>query len=93
MTKTEADILGQWRQKIDEIDVQILDLIRARFDVVETIGGLKHQHGIPVVRPERVDIVINRARYMAKERSLNPDMLEAVYRAFIDEAHHLESKG
>ena len=45
--------LDSLRKKIETIDMQIADLLKSRFDVVEQIGEIKHENGLPICQKER----------------------------------------
>ncbi len=58
MTMDEAlRQLDEHRQKIDELDLKILELLNARTRVVERIGAVKKQMQMPVYEPKREDEV------------------------------------
>ncbi|HIC86669.1 MAG TPA: chorismate mutase, partial [Aquificae bacterium] len=48
--KEELDIL---RQKIDEIDNQIIELLRKRANIAMEIGNIKRKYNLPTFVPER----------------------------------------
>ncbi len=45
--------IGDWRQKIDELDVQIVRLINERAAAAHAIGKLKRTSSLPVYEPKR----------------------------------------
>ncbi|WP_213803792.1 chorismate mutase [Granulicella sp. dw_53] len=45
--------IGDWRQKIDELDEQIVRLINERAAAAKAIGELKHSAALPVYEPKR----------------------------------------
>jgi chorismate mutase len=45
--------IGDWRQKIDELDVQIVRLINQRAEAAHAIGKLKQKSALPVYEPKR----------------------------------------
>lgn len=55
------DELRRLRERIDNIDDQILDLLARRFDTVRSVIEVKHAAGIPVRIQSRIDQVIDRA--------------------------------
>lgn len=58
MTMDEALLqLEEHRRKIDELDLQILELLNARTRVVERIGAVKKEMQMPVYEPKREDAV------------------------------------
>lgn len=58
MTPDQAlEQLGRHRQRIDEIDLQILDLLNQRTVVVESIGQIKRTMNMAIYEPKREDDV------------------------------------
>jgi len=55
MDKSLQDQLLPLRQRIDQIDAEILDLLNRRALTAQEVGEIKHQHHTtgPVLRPER----------------------------------------
>ena len=49
--------LRDCRERIDAIDVRLLDLLNERTKVVEVIGRIKEQFDMPVYEPKREDAV------------------------------------
>jgi chorismate mutase len=54
----EMDI-SDWRQKIDELDEQIVQLISRRAEAAKAIGELKHGAKLPVYEPGREQAVFD----------------------------------
>jgi chorismate mutase/prephenate dehydratase len=88
----ESDPLQPLRQKIDELDHRIVELLNARARIVVEIGKVKHQSGTPVYAPDREKIVLERIR--AANRAVGgplPDVcLEAIYRELMSGSFALE---
>src|ERR1700712_2858670 len=66
------DKLTPWRDRIDAIDKQILDLLSQRAGVAQEVGHVKAETNAPVFRPEREAQVL---RSMAER---NPGPLDSV---------------
>jgi chorismate mutase len=45
--------IGDWRQKIDELDEQIVRLINQRAEAARAIGELKRSSALPIYEPKR----------------------------------------
>ena len=71
------------RRKIDEIDEQILRLLKERVEVCRNIGKTKREHGIPVRDYEREDELYAKVLKRASELGLNPQEVKAVYREIV----------
>jgi chorismate mutase len=84
-----VDRLAALRQRIDEIDEQLVVLMNQRAEQALTIGRTKHEAGEPVYQPARV------AEVLAHVRQVNTGPLDdgAITRLFervIDENLRLE---
>ena len=83
------DGLAELRQRIDELDEQLVRLLNARAACALEIGRVKKTAGLPVYQPSRETEVLRHVQ------SINPGPLDdgAVKRLFeriIDEARRLE---
>jgi chorismate mutase/prephenate dehydratase len=86
------DALAPLRQKIDELDHRIVDLLNQRARIVVEIGKVKHQSGTPVYAPDREKVVLERIRKANKEVGgpLPNSCLEAIYRELMSGSFALE---
>ncbi len=84
--------LEEYRRQIDAIDVELIDVLARRFDVVKAVGRLKAGSDISVVQPARAQAVKNRAMEMGKAKGLSPDFVQALYDMMIEHAHALEDE-
>ena len=75
--------IADWRKKIDELDLQIVDLISARAQAALAIGKLKRSTSMPVYEPNRERIIFERVR--AANKGPLPDIeLTHIYERIID---------
>jgi chorismate mutase len=56
--------LEPFRRRLDVLDDEIARLLGERFDICREVALYKSAHGIPMMQPDRVEIV--RARYLAR---------------------------
>lgn len=84
------DILKPYRARIDAIDDQIIDLLEQRFGVIREVGALKTREGIAAVLQDRVDEVRERNVARAKEKGIDSDFVEWMYRELIKRSCELE---
>ena len=82
LTPTE---LQELRQRLDEIDTAIVDLIAERQEVVTTIGEHKLKTGLPLRHFEREREVIDRGMARAESRGLSGDVAREILETLI---HH-----
>ncbi len=89
---TPHDPLHPLREKIDELDLRIVELLNARARIVVDIGKIKHQSGAPVYAPDREKVVLERIRQANKAVGgpLPNSCLEAIYRELMSGSFALE---
>ena len=56
--------LEPFRRRLDEIDEEVARLLGERFQICREVAIHKSEHGIPMMQPNRVEIV--RARYLER---------------------------
>lgn len=63
-SEIEATQLGisDWRNKIDVLDEQLVQLINERAQAAIAIGDLKHHSSLPVYEPQREQTVFEHVR-------------------------------
>jgi chorismate mutase / prephenate dehydrogenase len=71
------------RQKIDEIDHRILELLAGRQKQVDRIVAVKKKHKLPVYHPAREEDMISARRSHASAAGLDPDFAEELYRTIM----------
>lgn len=87
-----AKILEPYRARINALDEQIIDLLRARYDVIEEVGHLKSAEGIASVLQDRVDEVRENAAKLAAERGMDEDFIRHLYAQLIEHSCNLEEE-
>lgn len=75
MSPKEQQLTPQ-RERIDEIDQQILDLLSERKEIVHEVIEKKVQNQLPIFAPRREDEKTQAFRKMAEENNLDPDWAE-----------------
>jgi chorismate mutase len=76
--------IKQLRNRIDEVDEQMLQSLRKRTEICRSIGLVKEKHGIPVQDFPRENNVYAHIRERATELGLDPSHVEAIYRQIVD---------
>jgi len=61
--------ISDWRRKIDELDVRLVELLSQRAQAAHEIGRLKRDAGMPIYEPDRERSVFDHVR------SINPGPL------------------
>lgn len=75
--------LDKVRENIDSIDRQIVKLIAERSRYVVQAANFKKTSD-DVKAPQRVEKVIYKVRGLAQEYSVDPDIIETIYREMIN---------
>lgn len=70
------------RQRIDEVDRKLLDLIAERMHIAEDVAAYKRAHGLPVLDEVREQRVLSDRAFAAANRGL-PDGIQDVFRAIM----------
>ena len=83
-------MLEIYRRQIDEIDTQIIDLLEKRFEIIKKVGKYKKERNIPPLQPERWQQVLQTRKNLAKEKWLNPELIEKIWNLIHEEALRLE---
>jgi len=71
------------RNKIDDIDRQIVSLLAKRQIEVEHVLALKKAHNLPVYHPAREENLISERRDQGSDAGLDPDYIEELYRLIL----------
>jgi len=82
--------LEDYRKQIDALDIELIDVLSRRIDVVRKVGELKAGTDISVVQPARAQAVKNRAAEMGVSKGLDEAFVRRIYDLMIDHAHELE---
>lgn len=77
------EILKPYRQRIDDLDDRIIDLLVERTAVIREVGHLKSRENIPAILQDRVDEVRERAAARAAAKGLDGDMIRRFYAELI----------
>ncbi|GIV40300.1 MAG: cytochrome c4 [Thermonema sp.] len=82
----DANILDTLRQKIDNIDHEIVELLAKRMNIVEQIGEYKKEKGITIFQLERWNQVFRTRSEWAQQHALNAELIAEIYKLI-----HVES--
>ncbi len=74
------------RSRIDLIDSKIIDLLSERQSEVDKVIAFKKANNMPVRRPAREEDMISKRRNRGKEKNLDPDYLEELFRTIIHQS-------
>ena len=83
--------ISDWRQKIDELDIEIVRLINRRAEAARAIGELKRKSDLPVYEPRREQEVFDRVRAANPGPLADAELLH-VYERIIDVMRTLQRR-
>lgn len=84
--------LQPYREKIDALDDQIIELLAQRMDIVREVGVIKARENIALVQHARVKEVCDRCAALARDKGLDESLVRKLYETIIDHAHEMESE-
>ena len=90
MTEEPCTQLASLRAELDSIDADLLVAIRDRIEICSRVALVKREFDIPMMQPDRVGVVQDRAREFAREHGMSEDFLASVYDLLIGEACRVE---
>jgi isochorismate pyruvate lyase len=82
--------LNEIRKKIDEVDIEILNLISERKDLVSEVINFKTRDQI--VDKKRIDKIINRLKKEAKKKDIPNEIIIEIWMAMIQSFIKYEEK-
>lgn len=89
MTLRSAADLSRCRQRIDELDLRLLDLLNQRTAIVEEIGRIKQDLDMGIYEPKREEQVF--ANVLGHNHGpLPPDAVKRIFERIIDEMRTLQ---
>jgi chorismate mutase/prephenate dehydrogenase len=87
-TKPQLDKL---RERITQLDDEIIRLIGERRTVATEIGSVKQDLGLPVLDPAREARVVRRVEERARELGVDPELARDVIRRIISAARQAQA--
>ena len=76
--------LSDWRERIDGIDQQLIDLLNERMQCAQEIGRIKKAAGKQIRDPARERDVIAKIKASNNQGIIRDEDLEALYRLLIE---------
>ncbi len=81
--------IDHWRQKIDDVDMELVRLLNDRATFANEIGKIKEKQGLPAYSPEREEEVMGNVERWNKG-PLSTAALRRLFERIIDESRRLE---
>ena len=83
--------LSKLRDQIDDVDRQMVELLARRLSLVEEVGHVKSQHGLPIYAPDREAAMLASRRQEAENKGVPPDLIEDILRRTMRESYASEN--
>jgi len=83
--------IDDWRNTIDKLDEQIVQLINDRARAASAIGDLKHKSNLPVYEPKREQHVFEHVHAVNRGPLANAE-IQHIYERIIDVMRSLQKK-
>jgi chorismate mutase len=84
--------LADWRKKIDEIDLRLVEILSERARAVVEIGRLKRDTSLPIYEPERERIVLENVQRV-NQGPLPERDLARIYERIMDVMRQIQKEG
>jgi chorismate mutase len=84
--------LADWRKKIDEIDLRLVELLSERARAAVEIGRLKRDTALPIYEPERERVVLENVQRMNRGPLPERD-LARIYERIMDVMRNIQKEG
>jgi chorismate mutase len=79
-TQDSADILESLREKIDSLDLQLLELLSQRMEVIKKIGDYKLDNNVAIIQLRRWELMINRRVELGEKLGLDKEYVRDLLR-------------
>ena len=76
--------LEEYRQRLDDLDTELIKGLAERFKITQKVGAYKAEHSLPEVDPAREEDQMLRIDALAAAAGLRPEVARAVLRLVID---------
>lgn len=85
----DGDEIGKWRERIDAVDRQIVDLLNERSRCALEIGARKSRLGLAIYDPAREEEIVKQA-IAANDGPLEDSAIRRLFERILDESRRLE---
>ncbi len=78
------------RKKVDQIDAQIVELIKQRLELLPEVVAYKKKHNLAVYQEKREKVIFSNLNKISQKLGVNYDLVKNVWKLLIEEAHQIE---
>ena len=83
--------IAEVRKKIDQIDAEILKLIKQRLSFLPEIVEYKKKHNLAVFQEKREQMIYANLQKISEELGVNYELVKNVWGLLIQESHRIEN--
>lgn len=83
--------LSQLREGIDELDSQLVELLKKRTALTKQVGQIKSQTGMPIYVPEREAELLSKRKQQAAEAGVSESLVEDLLRRIMRDSYHTQN--
>ncbi len=83
---TPRNTLDELRKQIDNLDNQLLDILKERMKISEAIGKYKFENNITILQSRRYDEIMNDRNQRAISRGLNAEFATKIFESIHEES-------
>lgn len=84
--------LDDIRDRLDEIDEEIIKLIAKRQAYMPMVKDYKKQHGLTIHQPKREKEILEKKKELAKKLGVDEHLVEEVFLALFKNAKEIQTK-
>lgn len=84
--------LNNLRKKIDEIDENIISLLKKRFDIVGEIKKIKNENNISVIDGQRQKQLLDLRKSFAKKINISEEFIKKLFSLIHDYSVEIQKK-
>ncbi len=81
--------LDEWRKKVDEVDLELVELLNRRAEYAAEIGKVKRKLGLDAYSPEREEEIMRNV-LSNNHGPLSPQAIRRLFERIIDESRAVE---
>ncbi len=89
MSSDPVNALAHCRERIDNVDLRILQLLNVRTSIVENVGRIKKEAALPIYEPRREDQVFHNVT-ANNSGPLPNDAVKRIFERIIDEMRKVQ---
>lgn len=87
MKKTKLETM---RKKLNVLDERLIRILAKRQSYMPAIGAWKKECKLPISYPAREREIIKNMRALAKEKNIDPDLIEKIFKAIFKDAKRIQ---